>query len=358
MALHSATPMFVHISGMKASKPAGSVIGSEPLNVMVGATTIRSMNASLQTENQKLREQVALAEARNKLLEERSALLAWRRVQQHIPSEGDVLPPPGLTAHDKHGADASEGVSNSTAASSLDEAKTIKSVNASLHRENQMLREQVALKVASNKMLQSKRLLPPGLDAAIHKADMPKQKSDVSDSASTTVASSCCESDSDVEFCGDGLQSHDERSTVIMRNIPSKCSRSQLLALFEKAGFKQDLAMIYLPMDFSTQAAFGYAFITLTSSESAIRFLQHFNGFSDWERKCAAEKICSVSWCAEHEHLDVHIERYRNSPVMHETVPDSYKPVLFSGGERIPFPSPTKHIRKPRVLGGRQTWHQ
>lgn len=313
---------------------------------------------SLQSENQKLREQVALAEARNRLLEERSALLALRRAQQHTLSEVKVLPPPGLTAHDKHSADSSsESVSSTAAAAPLHEAKTIKSANASLHRENQMLREQVALKVASNKLLQSKRLLPPGLDTALHSEDMPKQKSDLSDSASTTFASSCCESDSDVEFCGEESPGHDERSTVIMRNIPNKCSRSQLLALFEKAGFKEDLAMIYLPIDFSTQAAFGYAFIILTSSESAVRFLQHFNGFSEWECKCAAEKICSVSWCAEHESLDVHIERYRNSPVMHETVPDSYKPVLFSAGERVPFPSPTKRIRKPRVLGGRQTWH-
>merc|ERR1711998_605439 len=104
--------------------------------------------------------------------------------------------------------------------------------------------------------------------------------------------------------------------------------------------------MAYLPIDFSTQAAFGYAFVFLTSPDGAARFLEHFHGFSGWDCKCAAEKVCTVSWCAEQQGLDVHIERYRNSPVMHESVPDSYKPVLFSEGQRIAFPSPSKRIRK------------
>ena len=40
-----------------------------------------------------------------------------------------------------------------------------------------------------------------------------------------------------------------------------------------------------------------------------------------------------MNWSHPYQGLDAHIERYRNSPVMHEDVPDEYKPM---SGPRIP----------------------
>ena len=31
---------------------------------------------------------------------------------------------------------------------------------------------------------------------------------------------------------------------------------------------------------------------------------------------------------------------YRNSPVMHPMVPETFKPMLFVEGEKVPFPAP------------------
>ena len=31
---------------------------------------------------------------------------------------------------------------------------------------------------------------------------------------------------------------------------------------------------------------------------------------------------------------EAHVERYKNSPVMHKSVPDEYKPVIFADGVR------------------------
>merc|ERR1711916_258740 len=47
--------------------------------------------------------------------------------------------------------------------------------------------------------------------------------------------------------------------------------------------------------------------------------------------------------------VEDNIERYRNSPVMHEAVPAQYKPLLFDGGVPVAFPAPTKSIRFPRL---------
>jgi hypothetical protein len=42
------------------------------------------------------------------------------------------------------------------------------------------------------------------------------------------------------------------------------------------------------------------------------------------------------------------VERLRNSPVMHERVPEVYKPALFVNGLAVSFPAPTRRIRAPR----------
>lgn len=57
-------------------------------------------------------------------------------------------------------------------------------------------------------------------------------------------------------------------------------------------------------------------------------------------------------WGGPHQGLEAHVERYRNSPVMHEDVPDTFKPVLFANGVRISFPLPTRKLRAPRLIGG------
>jgi len=46
--------------------------------------------------------------------------------------------------------------------------------------------------------------------------------------------------------------------------------------------------------------------------------------------------------------LEANIERYRNSPTMHELVPDAYRPMLFVNGQQVAFPAPTKKIKPPR----------
>ena len=53
------------------------------------------------------------------------------------------------------------------------------------------------------------------------------------------------------------------------------------------------------------------------------------------------------------------MESYRNSPVMHERVPDQYKPVIFHGGLCTPFSrlTKTKKIKDQvcRQVGFRRT---
>jgi hypothetical protein len=138
-----------------------------------------------------------------------------------------------------------------------------------------------------------------------------------------------------------------KRTTVMLRNMPNNYSRTMLLELLDTEGFAGQYDFLYLPMDFQSRASLGYAFINFTSSDAAESFWRVFDGYSNWA--IPSRKMSGVSWSGPHQGLEAHIERYRNSPVMAESTPDEYKPILFDQGVRIPFPAPTRRIRAPRV---------
>jgi len=139
----------------------------------------------------------------------------------------------------------------------------------------------------------------------------------------------------------------EDRSTVMMRNLPNNYSRAMLLKLLDDEGFAARYDFIYLPIDFKSSASLGYAFVNLCTPLDAEAFWEHFEGFSSWA--VPSRKVCGVNWSGPHQGLALHIKRYQNSPVMHEAVPDECKPAIFMNGLRAPFPSPSKKIRAPRV---------
>lgn len=140
---------------------------------------------------------------------------------------------------------------------------------------------------------------------------------------------------------------HVGRTTVMIRNMPNNYTRAMLLEMMDSKGFRGQYDFIYMPIDFVTRVALGYSFINFVSTEQAECFWDTFDGFTDW--MIPSKKICTVSWADPHQGLSPNIERYRNSPVMHEKVPDIYKPLLFVDGVRLPFPAPTKKLRAPRI---------
>jgi hypothetical protein len=142
------------------------------------------------------------------------------------------------------------------------------------------------------------------------------------------------------------IENADTRTTVMLRSFPNNYSSTMLLDLIDSQGFKGWYNFMYLPMDFMTGANLGYCFMNFTTHENAKNFSDKFNGFSQWTMP--SKKCCTVVWSDPHQGLEEYIERYRNSPIMHRTVPIEYKPTLFKNGERIPFPPPTKNLRAPR----------
>jgi len=140
----------------------------------------------------------------------------------------------------------------------------------------------------------------------------------------------------------------DDRTTVMLRNLPNNYSRDMVAALLDGEGFAGLYDFLYLPMDFKTQACLGYAFVNLVAPGTLRRFWKAFTGYSKWA--FPSKKVCCVTWSGPQQGRDAQIERYRNSPVMHPSVPEDYKPLVLEGGQPVPFPAPSKTIKAPRSM--------
>lgn len=161
----------------------------------------------------------------------------------------------------------------------------------------------------------------------------------------TPSAASSCSRSYEVMGATEKEEPKGPKTTVLLRNLPSDFTRAALLELLEDEGFDGGFDFIYLPMDFGAKVCLGYAFVNFVTGSDAQRCWEIFSGYSDWE----SDKPCEVTWGEPCQGLQAHIERYRNSPVMHKSIPEEWKPLIFKDGVRMPFPAPTKSISAPKL---------
>lgn len=138
-----------------------------------------------------------------------------------------------------------------------------------------------------------------------------------------------------------------EATTVILRNLPLETTRDMLLQILDTEGFSGGYDFVHLPVDFQTRSGLGYALVNLVSHDVALSVHRHFEGFRMWP--CPSDNVCEVAWNSPHQGFETHIERYRNSPLMHPSVPEAFRPLVFVNGCRVDFPAPTTRIRAPRI---------
>lgn len=145
-------------------------------------------------------------------------------------------------------------------------------------------------------------------------------------------------------------ESSPEGNTLMLKVLPRQYNRDMLIELLRSEGFLQHCNFLYLPMNFKSSQNVGYAFLNITCKEQTNRFFDVFDGFRNW---AVDSDLASTVWWSDTKGLSDNIERYRNSPMMRDDVPDMFKPILLSGGRRVAFPSPTKqHLRRIRRRKG------
>jgi len=184
--------------------------------------------------------------------------------------------------------------------------------------------------------------LAPGLEMHSRRKYCPSEGG-----ASSTALPSDSSDAEVIEFHDEDGDGRQRRTTVVMRNLPKQYNRDMLVSLLDSEGFAGTYGLVYLPIAFGTGLAIGYAFVTFGLHETAARFKRQLEGFEDWA--CEGNlKACEVQWRNGFDGLNELVQHFRNSPVMHPSVPDSFRPALYETGTQVTFPSPTRAIKKPR----------
>jgi len=147
--------------------------------------------------------------------------------------------------------------------------------------------------------------------------------------------------------------SDDGHTTLVLKRLPSGCTRESLCALLDSTNFTGRYNFLYMPAHFKSWTLFRYAFINFETHADAARAILELP-LAPWpcSPSCALifDGPVDAMWSTEHQGLETHLERYRNSPVMHEAVPDAYKPIFLKDGKRVRFPQPTRRLQPPRSL--------
>jgi hypothetical protein len=149
------------------------------------------------------------------------------------------------------------------------------------------------------------------------------------------------------ELCGSFASSQlqeeqDGRSTIMVRNLPKELEQDAFVHELVGRGYAGLFNFVYMPMNFRAGGNFGYAFVIFVNNTIAVQFMMSLEAFEHDEGWRSIWSTC--------QGLDEHIERYRNSPLMHDKVPKGCKPAMYDeSGARVLFPLPTKPIPKPRI---------
>mmetsp|Transcript_70157 Transcript_70157/g.131168 ORF Transcript_70157/g.131168 Transcript_70157/m.131168 type:complete len:443 (+) Transcript_70157:68-1396(+) len=143
-----------------------------------------------------------------------------------------------------------------------------------------------------------------------------------------------------------------DKTTIMLKGIPCNLTPQKVQTLLNERGYVGRYDFLYVPYDCERKAGPGYAFVNFVTHDDARKARLSvkeggLQGFNYWQVVgSTSKKVCEVPWAENgNQGLDRNIERYRNSPLMHEDAPPELKerrPMLFSNGERIDFPKPTK----------------
>lgn len=134
-----------------------------------------------------------------------------------------------------------------------------------------------------------------------------------------------------------------EPTTFMIRNLPRSMDRRELERLLDWEGFAALYDFLHVPADLEAGGGFGYGFVNFVTPLEAQRFVRHFSNL-----RLADREPIAVHESEAMQGIEQLIERYRNSPLMHKSVPAVAMPAIYQDGVILQFPAPTERLRKPQ----------
>lgn len=102
-------------------------------------------------------------------------------------------------------------------------------------------------------------------------------------------------------------------TTLMIRNIPNRCSQRELIGELEKAGFAGCFDFVYVPLDLGTMSNVGYAFVNFIHSSYAVRCMELLPRIQ-FSRQRKSGKPVAVS-PAHMQGLEANLRHYEKSAV-------------------------------------------
>ncbi len=130
-------------------------------------------------------------------------------------------------------------------------------------------------------------------------------------------------------------QGWDVRTSLMIRNIPNKYTRSMLLSEFKECGHGPGkIDFFYLPIDFRNKCNRGYAFVNFVNYRDIISFYEIYNS-KGW-KTFKSDKICEITYARIQGKMSM-LKRFQNSALM-EKDPE-YRPVVFNANGEVCTPN-------------------
>ncbi|KAF4690727.1 hypothetical protein FOZ60_016926 [Perkinsus olseni] len=164
-------------------------------------------------------------------------------------------------------------------------------------------------------------------------------------SASTVTLSSLAYQSHDDARCN-----IDKRTTLMLRNIPYKYNRDDLVVELQNRLPVGSFDFVYLPMDFRSTGNFGYAFVNMTAPTFVEDFYTAFNG--TYLACPGLQQLVALPVrlpLPEYRGFDANISRLLKSPIwaapnafdtVGSTLMELALPAIFTNGVQQPFPRP------------------
>jgi len=125
------------------------------------------------------------------------------------------------------------------------------------------------------------------------------------------------------------------RQTLLWKNVPAMYTRDKLIEHLIGFDFKlgYDINFFYAPFDLERKGLKGFAFVSFTSHELAVRCMSGMRGFADWDIRCSDHKVSEFQWNSKAQGLAQNLETVRRIPVLkHKAFPPEHLPLLFQDG--------------------------
>jgi hypothetical protein len=121
--------------------------------------------------------------------------------------------------------------------------------------------------------------------------------------------------------------------TIMMRNIPCRCTKDDLFEAIEELGFAGTYEFFHLPIKRCQRQNYGYAFIGFHTAEVTTRFCKVAEGYKFRGRK-SVKAVTLVP--ARLQGLNEIIEHFKDTKVLNSTCPPIF---IMRDGEEDPGPS-------------------